>query len=170
MTRVIVAWTVSPSRSSRTARAQGSSASCLIDSEMRWRSRSMPTTFTRTGSPALWSVVGSTPLSHVISERWTSPSATPTSTKTPKVVTLATIPSSTSPSASCPAAIRLDHGRLDHLAALHELAHARPLAPVPRAPKRKDDASVRAFRLQDGGDDMLARRERDAFGGSLARG
>src|SRR5439155_1754807 len=156
MTRVIVAWTVSPSRSSRTARAHGSSASCLIDSEMRWRSRSMPTTFTRTGSPALWSVVGSTPLSHVISERWTSPSATPTSTKTD-------IHDES-------AAIRLDDGRLDHLAALHELAHARPLAPVPRAPKRKDDASVRAFRLQDGGDDTLARRERDAFGGSLARG
>src|SRR5436853_600591 len=148
MTRVTVASTSSPGRSSRVALAQGSSSRRLTDSEIRPRSRSTPVTTTRIGSPVLYSDVGSTPFCQVISERCTSPSAAPTSTNRPNVVTLDTRPSTISPSVRMwvAAAFRRRRSAGEH----------RP--------------SVGPFGLDDGSHDAHARLDVDPLGACLPCG
>ena len=87
----------SPCRySSRTFR-HGSSWVCFRPSEIRWRSRSMSSTLTRTVSPTERTSEGWLTWLQESSEMWISPSIPSRSTKAPKSTMLEILPSTTMP-------------------------------------------------------------------------
>src|SRR5918994_100944 len=88
----------SPKCSRYSAATSPPSAACLIDNEMRRRSRSMSMIFTHNSSPGLTTCSGASTWCTAISEMCTSPSMpSPTCTKAPNGTSFVTFPYTSSP-------------------------------------------------------------------------